>query len=41
VFKLNGKPISKAQFPAAKTASSVSGGVQVPISTKGMTKINP
>src|SRR5205085_4170869 len=26
---------------AAKTASSLSGGVQAPISTKGLTKINP
>src|SRR5205807_2284810 len=41
VFKLNGKPIRTAQFPAATTASSLTGGVQAPISTKGLTKINP
>jgi PQQ-dependent dehydrogenase (methanol/ethanol family) len=40
VFKLNGKPVSKAQFPAAKVAS-FGGGVSAQISTKGMTRINP
>ncbi|HWE64480.1 MAG TPA: PQQ-binding-like beta-propeller repeat protein [Chloroflexota bacterium] len=40
VFKLHGKPVNKALFPAAKVAS-FSGGVTAKISTKGMTKINP
>jgi alcohol dehydrogenase (cytochrome c) len=39
VFKLNGKPVNKAQFPAAKVAS-LSGGVQAQITTKGMKKLS-